>query len=318
MFSGVVLIAREGKPVFEHAYGMANMELAVPNTTATKFRIGSISKQFTAAAILLLAEQDKLDVDDLVCWHLAPCPKAWAEVTIEHLLTHHSGIPDPFSIPGFQETLALPTTLDKTVERYAGLPLTFPAGTKFAYSSAGYQVLALIVQRVSGKTYREFMHEKVFEPLGMHDTENDDNEKILPQRAAGYSKSKDGNIINAPLIHMSVPLGAGSMYSTVEDMLRWDNALAASQFLSDRSRAEMFRAHGVADWGDGVGYGWFMGKDKHGHAYAAHAGGINGFGAYVARHPEQKMLLVVLSNYSFAPLEEIARHVEELAMDEDH
>jgi CubicO group peptidase (beta-lactamase class C family) len=155
-FRGVVLVAHDGKPVFHAAYGLADEEWRIPNTTATKFRIGSITKQFTAAAILLLQQRGQLKLSDSLCKYLSNCPTAWAEITIAQLLGHTAGVSDIFALPGFTETLAVRTTLDKTIARLQERPLDFAPGTKFKYSNSGYLILARVVEKVSGKSYAEF------------------------------------------------------------------------------------------------------------------------------------------------------------------
>jgi D-alanyl-D-alanine carboxypeptidase len=312
-FSGVVLVARNGTPIIRKAYGLANIELQVPNQVDTKFRIGSVTKQFTAAAIMLLQERGRLTTSDPLCKHLPSCPAAWSQITLEHLLTHRSGIPDVFTVPGFMEAMAQPTTLEKIVAGLGERPLVFAPGSKFQYSNSGYQVLALVVETVSTQPYAEFMEENIFSPLRLTDTGTDRSESVLPNRAAGYSKDQEGKVINAAPIHMSVPLGAGSMYSTASDLLRWSEALWSGKLLKKESLNVIFAGHGTADWGDTVGYGWFMGKDKHGHAYAAQTGGINGFGAQIMRFPDQKLTIILLSNYSFAKLPEMANELEAIA-----
>jgi len=303
-FSGSILIARNGKVLLSKGYGMANRELNVPNTPQMKFRIGSLSKQFTAMAIMILQERGKLSVQDSVCKYVPDCPRGWAEITIHHLLTHTSGIQELLSFPDFRQTMALPSPVAQTVERFKNKPLDFKPGTKFKYSNSGYVLLGYIIERVSGQSYEAYLKENIFEPLKMSNSGSDHNDLIIENRAAGYTK-RDGVIINAPYIDMSIPTGGGSLYSTVEDLFLWDQALYTEKLITRKSLDVMFTPYTTADWGDGAAYGWFIGKNKSNHKYMGFLGGINGFAAQIMRYPDEKLLVVVLSNFSFAPVTDI-------------
>lgn len=303
-FSGSILIARNGKVLMSKGYGMANRELNVPNTTQMKFRIGSLTKQFTAMAIMILQERGKLSVQDSVCKYMPDCPRGWAEITVHHLLTHSSGIQDLLSFPDFQQTMALPSPVDQTVKRFQNKPLDFKPGTKFKYSNSGYVLLGYIIERASGQSYEAYLKENIFEPLKMLNSGSDHNDLIIKNRAAGYTK-RDGGIINAPYIDMSIPTGGGSLYSTVEDLFLWDQGLYTEKLVTKKSLAAMFTPYTTADWGDGAAYGWFIGKDKSDHKYMGFLGGINGFAAQIMRYPDEKLLVVLLSNLSFAPVSDI-------------
>ncbi len=186
-FSGCVLVAREGKVVFSKGYGLANAEYGIPNTPATKFRLGSITKQFTATAILMLEQQGKLKVEDAVRKYVDDCPGAWQPVTLHHLLTHTSGIPNFTSFPDYVRTMPLPSPPAETLKRFRDKPLAFEPGTKFSYSNSGYVLLGYIIERVSGRSYEEFLQKQIFGPLGMSDTGYDHPERVMPRRASGTS-----------------------------------------------------------------------------------------------------------------------------------
>ncbi len=310
-FSGSILIARNGVVLMSKGYGLANRELNVLNTPQTKFRIGSLTKQFTAMAIMILQERGKLSVQDSVCRYISNCPSTWTEITIHQLLTHTSGIPDLLSFPDFQQTMSMPSPVAQTVERFKNKPLDFKPGTKFKYSNSGYVLLGYLIERVSETSYEEFLRVNIFEPLKMFNSGSDHNDFIIKNRAAGYSK-RDGIIINAPFIHMSIPTGGGSLYSTVEDLFLWDQALYQGKLISKKSFDDMFTAYATADWGDKAAYGWFIGTDKSGHNYMGFLGGINGFAAQLMRYRDEKMLVVVLSNFSFAPVTDIESRLAEI------
>ena len=249
-FSGTVLVAKNGVPVFRKAYGLANREWDVPNTPDTKFRIGSNTKQFTATAILQLADSGKLSIDDPVSKYYSDAPAAWKGITIRHLLTHTSGIPSYTAIPHFFSGDA---RLDRTPEEIIKLtqdkPLEFEPGSKFAYDNSGYIILGYIVEKVSGEHYADYVQHHIFDPLGMTSTGYDVSETIIPKRASGYDWKKT-KFINTPYLSMTEPYSAGSLYSTVDDMLIWDQALYSGKPLSPRSLQEMF-----TDYGHGYGFG---------------------------------------------------------------
>ena len=228
-FSGSILIARDGKVLFSQGYGMANLEHDVPNTPQTKFRLGSITKQFTAMAIMILQERGKLNVQDKVKKYLPDAPKAWDEITIHHLLTHTSGIPNYTAFPEFLKTLPVRVTLKELIAKFKDKPLDFKPGEKFRYSNSGYVVLGQIIETASGQNYPTFMKEAIFDPLEMNDTGYDNATAIIKHRASGYTRRLGIVLTNCDYVDMSIPHAAGALYSTVEDLLKWDQALSARQ-----------------------------------------------------------------------------------------
>lgn len=238
-YSGSVLVARDGQPIISKGYGMANYELEVPNTPQTVFRIGSITKPFTATAVMMLQERGKLNVNDSICKYLSDCPAAWQPVTIRHLLTHTSGIPDYVSLPDYGKTMALPVTHASLIERFKDKPLEFAPGEKFNYSSSGYYLLGVVIERLSGKSYADFLQDNIFKPLGMTITGLDDNYRLIKNRASGYTAQGDG-FFNAPYIDMSIPFAAGALRSNAEDLLRFEQALDAEKLLKRKSLDEMY------------------------------------------------------------------------------
>jgi CubicO group peptidase (beta-lactamase class C family) len=294
-FSGVVLVAKDGKPVFRKAYGLANREWNVANTPETKFRLGSLTKAFTAAAILQLQEQGKLSVDDPISKHYPAAPEAWKAVTLKHLLTHTSGIPSYTGLPTFfAKESRTDRTPDEIVQLTASMPLEFEPGTKYAYDNTGYVLLGYVIERVSGERYADYVERHIFQPLGMKNSGYDSTEKITPLRAAGYDSTPTG-LINARFLSMSLPYAAGSLYSTVDDMLIWDQALRSDKVLKEASRKAMF-----SDYGNAYGFGWGLDK-RFDHARISHGGGINGFVTKFDRYPDDNLTVVVLSNVSNGP-----------------
>ncbi|HZN33747.1 MAG TPA: serine hydrolase [Pirellulaceae bacterium] len=310
-FSGSVLVAKGEQVLLAKGLGLANVEHEIPNTPQTKFRLGSITKQFTAMAILILQEQGKLSVEDLASKHVEGTPEAWKEVTIHHLLTHTSGIPSFTGLPGYRAAMPLPSPAAKTLDRVRELPLEFTPGEKFNYSNSGYVLLGQIIEKVSGKSYGEFLRESIFQPLGLADTGYDSPEKILPHRAAGYRREGDG-VANAPYLDMTIPHGAGALYSTATDLHRWSQALASSQLISSGAYEKMFTP-GKSNYG----YGWIIDK-QFGRQRMQHGGGINGFSTFIARYPDEKLCVVVLSNIEGTPAAMVASGLAAIALGEPY
>lgn len=310
-FSGSVLVARDGKPLVAKGYGLASIELGVPNAPQTKFRLGSITKQFTAAAILQLAEKGKLVVEDPVSKHMPDAPPAWQQVTIHHLLSHTSGIPSFTSMPDYRKTVMMPTTMDGLLARFRDKPLEFDPGTKYRYSNSGYVLLGYLVEKISGRTYEQYVKENIFDPLGMRSTGYDRFRTVLPMRAAGYARLGDSPL-NASYIDMSIPHGAGALYSTVEDLLLWDQGLYGDKVLSGASRERMYKP--VLD---DYAYGWAT-RPVFNRRVAAHGGGIEGFSTFIHRFLDDKVTVIVLSNFEGAPSGRIARDVAAIVFGEKY
>jgi CubicO group peptidase (beta-lactamase class C family) len=294
-FTGSALVARDGKVIISRGYGMANVEWDIPNTPQTKFRLGSITKQFTAASILLLQERGKLNVQDPVCKYVTDCPKAWEPVTIHHLLTHTSGIPsytDVKSPEEFRKMSLTQVTPAGFVDSFKSKPLEFAVGEKMKYNNSGYFMLGYIIEKVSGQSYEAFLQENIFTPLKMANTGYDTHERILKQRATGYSRRKDARI-NSDYLDMTVPYAAGSLYSTVEDLFAWNEALFSDKLLSAKSREAMMTVDK-----NNYAYGLTV-NQQHNRRVVAHGGGINGFNTILARFPEEKVTVVVLRNADY-------------------
>jgi CubicO group peptidase (beta-lactamase class C family) len=288
-FSGSILVAENGQPVVSLGYGMANLELAVPNTPQTVFRVGSVTKQFTAMAIMILQERGKLRLGDPVSQYLTDCPAAWQPITVRHLLTHTSGIPSYTNFPDFARTAVLPTSSAEMFGMLKDKPLDFAPGEKFAYSNSGYYLLGLVIERASGKPYADFLRESIFTPLGMNQTGYDNPSRIIRNRAAGYARQV-GETVNAAYMDMTIPYAAGALYSTTEDLLRWDRALYTENLVSQKSLDEIFTPNQ-----GGYGYGWMIGT-RFDRKVIAHGGGIYGFAAHLDRFPADRVTVIVLGN----------------------
>jgi CubicO group peptidase (beta-lactamase class C family) len=306
-FMGSVLVARGEDVLFNKSYGSANLEWDIDNTPATKFRLGSITKQFTAAAILLLEERGKLETDDPVKSHMLDAPAAWDEITIFHLLTHTSGIPSFTGFSEYRELKMFDTPVEKTVAAFRDRPLEFTPGEKMAYSNSGYLLLGYLVEKISGQGYAEFLEENIFKPLGMAHSGYDSNKTVIPHRASGYARPGDGPVVNADFIHMSIPHGAGALYSTTGDLLRWEQGLYGGKMLSKESLQKMITPF-KNDYALGV-----IVKKVEGRERIAHGGGIEGFNTSLDYYPGSKVSTVVLSNLNTRVVDEISLHLGKLA-----
>lgn len=294
LFSGSILIALDGEPIISKSYGMANVELDAPNTPSTVFRLASLSKQFTATAIMMLQERGKLNVHDFACKYLAECPMAWQPITIRHLLTMTHGIPN-ISAAEIGSLRGLPIPMDQWYEVTSKKPLEYTPGEKFKYLNAGYTVLGLIIERVSGKSYGEFLRENIFTPLGMQRTDYEDPLRIIKNRAIGYKQLPGDPIANVPYREIIRMYAAGGIHSTTEDLLLWDKALYTDKLLSKKSRDEMFTPFKDMYPGKSYAYGWWT-SQKFGRQEIAHGGNATGFITYIARYPADRVTVIVLSN----------------------
>jgi CubicO group peptidase (beta-lactamase class C family) len=286
-----LLVLRDGQPVVRRGYGLANLETRTAATAATNYRLASITKQFTAAAILLLVQDDALGLDDKVRTWLPTLPAATDGITIRHLLTHTSGLIDYEDVIPEETTrqlrdadvLRLLTTQDRTY---------FAPGTGYRYSNSGYALLALIVERASGRSFQAFLHERIFQPLGMqHTLAYVQEEGAIPNRAIGYSEIH-GRWQRTDQSLTSAVLGDGGIYSSIDDLARWDAALYDDRLLSDASRRLAFTAHtGTDDPDVAYGFGWRITGDT-----LWHSGESIGFRNVIVRYPMQHVTVILLSN----------------------
>lgn len=317
LFNGSVLVADDGEVIFSDGFGMANMEYDIPNEPDTKHRLGSITKQFTATLILQLVEQGKLELNQPISKYLPNYKGPAADkVTIHHLLNHSSGIPSYTSFPGFFDEFSRdPYSPKEFVKTFADSTLQFTPGERFAYNNSGYFLLGHIIEEVTGKTYEQVLQENILDPLNMKNTGYDHHATILKKRASGYEKNGEG-YVNAPYLDMSLPYAAGSLYSTVEDLYKWDSALYTDKILSEESKKLMFSPQ-ITQGNTKYGYGWMINKlpvgtTKDSVEVIAHGGGINGFNTLIARFPEENDLVVLLNNTGGTKLQEMAMSINNI------
>jgi len=292
LFSGSVLIAHQGDVLLSQGYGLADREQKLSNIPKTRFRIGSLTKQFTAMAILILQVQGKLQVQDFICSYIADCPAAWEDITIHHLLTHTSGIGEIYLWKDYNRTKATPTSPEQLLARLRSLPMDFQPGERYSYSNSGYILLGYIIEQISGQSYEAFLQQAIFTPLNMHDTGVDHN---INEVAVGYADQYSTE--PADFVDASTEHGAGALYSTVEDLFLWDRALYTEQLVPRAQLEQMFTPHVTIPNRGGAtyGYGWrFMNED--GRPVIEHTGMINGFVSIITRYPEDQIVIIILSN----------------------
>jgi CubicO group peptidase (beta-lactamase class C family) len=305
-FMGAVLVARDSEVILSKGYGSANLEWSVPNTPSTKFRLGSLTKQFTAASILLLEERGKLTLDDSIKKFIPDAPGEWDKITIFNLLTHTSGIPNFTSLPDYKSLKLDEMPVAKTIATVRDKPLDFLPGEKMSYSNSGYLVLGHVIETVTGASYEKFVTDNIFTPLGMKDSGYDSNTAIIARRAAGYMPSATGPV-NAGFIHMSIPHAAGALYSTTEDLLRWEQGLFAGKVVSPASLAKMTTPF-KNDYALGV-----VVQTASGRKVIQHGGGIDGFNTFLAYYPDDKLTVAVLANINGQAPNQIATKLADLA-----
>jgi CubicO group peptidase (beta-lactamase class C family) len=288
-FTGAVLVARKGRILFRHAYGMSNYELRVANSPATRFHVASVSKPFTAIAILQLEEQGRLRVSDPVARFIPDFPNG-DKIKLEHLLTHSSGIPNVNDLPDYDTFARSPHTVEQLVAKFAGLPLDFQPGSDYHYSNSNYNLLALILEKVTGENYGDYVRKHVLERAGMENSGHDGEAlRLIPLAASGYEPANISSYEKAPYLDWSNKTGNGSLYSTVDDLYHFDRALNTDLLLKAATRRRYFLE------GRGNCYGWFQRK-RSGHRVMSSNGRSPGFTALLDRYLDDDVTVIVLSN----------------------
>ncbi|MFI5170877.1 MAG: serine hydrolase [Chitinophagales bacterium] len=306
-------VAKNGKIIYEGAFGMANLELDEPMQIDNVFRIGSITKQFTAVAILQLMEKGKLKLDDEITKFIPDYPMQGKKITIEHLLTHTSGIQSYTSMKDYMTRMTLDLSPTEMIDHFKNEPMQFDPGTAWEYSNSGYFLLGYIIEKISGKTYGEYLQENFFDPIGMTNSYYGSEITIIKNRVGAYSKSEYG-IINAPPLSMTQPFAAGSIQSTVRDLFKWHQALHSYKVIKKESLEKAFTNYSLNNGTKtGYGYGWFLQYIQESPTIE-HGGGINGTLTMSIYLPDEDVFVAVFSNCDCNEPEDIAAKMAAFAI----
>ena len=310
-FNGAVLIAKNGEILLSEAFGTANFTFNITHTIDTKFRIGSLTKGFTSTAILQLEERGLLSVEDSITKYIEEISYG-EKVTIHHLLNHTSGISNftnwPNYWPDMMRKLINKQDMVKLLKQYS---LEFKPGEQYSYTNSGYILLAIIIEKITGLSFKEYIHKYICQPLQMYNTGcEDESREIIETLATGYTIC--GDVIPAEYIDMSIPSGAYGMYSTVIDLFKWHKALRGNEIISEVSRQKMFTGYL-----NNYGYGWAIEREREGYISTSHFGDINGFVNYMIRYEKDNVCIIVLSNINITPVIEIANNIAKIVKGEE-
>jgi len=293
-FSGTVLVSKDNKVLFKKAYGYSNLESKTPNQANTAFHIASVSKTFTAAAILILEQKGLLTTNDFLSKYIPDFPSG-DKISIHHLLTHTSGITNVNNLPEYEAASQTHQTPASLIDLFKNKPLEFQPGEKYQYSNSNYNVLAYLIEKVSGKAYGEFLTENIFKPLNMSRSRHHDNmSQVIPDCAQGYAPEGLTGIQKSTYLDWSSKTGNGSLVTTVDDLLNWNKALEGNRILSEKSKTKMFTKYVES------GYGWYLKKQLNKNCIYMN-GRSPGFTSYLSMYPDEKVCVVVLSN-NYAPV----------------
>lgn len=304
----VVMVIRDGEPVLTESYGLANVEERVPVTSRTNFRLASVTKQFTAMAVLMLVERGELDLDDSLLDVFPDFPPFAADITVRHLLQHTSGLLDYESLMA-EDATAQVLDADVLAMMKATEGTYFPPGTEYRYSNSGYAVLAMVVERVSGQSFARFLEENIFRPLGMdRSVAYEKGVSTVENRAYGYTVGEDG-VRFSDQSPTSAVLGDGGVYSSVEDLLKWDRALGSGELI----HANLLRQAWTPGPGD-YGFGWWIDRYR-GRRRVHHYGSTSGFRNFLQRFPDDGLTVVVLTNRAEPDVRPLGEKVADLFLE---
>ncbi len=290
-----IVVRKDGRTIFRKGYGMADLELGVPVEPDMVFRLGSITKQFTAVSVLMLAANGKLALGDPITKYLPDVPTGGKTITVEHLLAHTSGIKSYTNMEEWLSMWRKDMTPGEIIALSKDKPLEFDPGTRWNYNNTGYVILGALIEKVSGETYEGFVNAHIFAPLGMKHSHYGSVEPVIPRRVPGYQKGKDG-FINAPYLSMTQPYAAGSLISSVDDLAVWNDAVFSGKLVRKEWLDRAFTPYRLADGeSSGYGYGWFVSNDR-GHLSIEHGGGIHGFTSYEMTFPADSLFIGILTN----------------------
>lgn len=309
---GAFMIAKNGKPIYQKAFGKANLELDVDLRPESVFQIGSMTKQFTAIAIMILQEQGKLNVNEPISKYIIDYP-AGEKITIHHLLTHTSGIKDFTKMKTLREIAQKEMTPKMMVDFFKNEPVDFVPGEKFDYNNSGYVVLGYIIELVSGETYEDFIRKHIFEKVGMSQSYYASDRQVISKRAYGYHKKEHG-FVNKTVISFSVPFSSGSLMSSLGDMLKWQNALNNHVLLNAENTKKVFSKYKLNSGEEFTyGYGWHI-KDLNGTPSREHGGSVFGFKSMGVYIPSEDIYVVGFSNCDCHSPTQITRDIAAMAL----
>jgi CubicO group peptidase (beta-lactamase class C family) len=312
--SASIAIVRDSQIIKAKGYGLANVELNVQASKDTVYEIGSMTKQFTATAIMMLVEEGKVSLDDPVKKYFPAAPETWQHITIKHLLNHTSGIQNHVAVPEFMNLfqtnvgLFQPSlTRAELIKLFFKLPLEFKPGETWAYDNTGYYLLGIIVEQSSGKSFWQFLDERIFKPLGMTNTRSTDPRPIIPNRASGY-EWQNNSFENRSVLTPFVAFSAGALLSTAADLARWDAALYTETLLKKSSLEQMWasaKTNNGATAPFSYGFGWFIDR-YHGHRIVQHSGGTPGFSSVIYRFIDDRLTVIILTNHADRIVDQMA------------
>ncbi len=310
---GIFMVAQKGKPVYQKAFGMANLELDAKLNTNSVFQIGSMTKQFTAIAVLMLEERGKLKVSDPISKYIPSYPNG-NNITIHNLLTHTSGIRDFTKMKTLQDIAQKEMTPEQMVNFFKNEPVDLAPGEKFEYNNSGYVILGYIIEIVSGETYEDFIKKNIFDKVEMINSYYATDRKIIKNRAYGYHK-KDYGYVNKTVINFSVPFASGSLMSTLDDMLKWQNALNQNLLLTSKEETKAFSKYTLNDGKEiEYGYGWHL-KNINGIATREHGGSIFGFKSMAVYIPSEDIYVLGFSNCDCNSPTQLVKDIAKLSLE---
>ncbi|MBC8163680.1 MAG: beta-lactamase family protein [Roseiflexaceae bacterium] len=305
LFHGAVLVARGNRIILSKGYGPADLDRGITNSANTRMRIASLTKQFTAMATLQLVDQGKLRVDDLVCQYIEQCPERWSAITVRMLLNHTHGLPNYTDFPSFERDQMKPITVEQLLDRLRGQWPVWTPGESYHYGNSGYVLLGAIIERISGQSYAEFLRSQIFAPLGMHNT----GVTYAPEPGGKWALPYQSFSRLAPPLHTSTLYASGALYSTVEDMYRWDQALYTNKLVSAELRKQMFTP-GLGRYG----FGWKIVEDS-GRLRVGHPGEMDGCKSVILRYPNEQVTVIVIANMHAADADGIAAYLARITLD---
>ncbi len=307
-----ILVAKDGKPIYRKAFGKANLELNIPMTPENVFELGSITKQFTAVAILMLMEEGKLSLSDEITRFIPDYPTQGKKITVHHLLNHTSGIKSYTDMASFRKLARTDMTPMELINAFKNEPMDFDPGEQWRYNNSGYILLGYIIEKVSGKSYENFIEENIFRKLGMTHSWYGSKGEIIPKRASGYQPAA-GGFANADYLSMTLPYAAGSLMSTVDDMLIWNQAIHNNKLVTKENRQKAFTNYALNN-GEPMNYGYGWGPNEiNGNPSVEHSGGIFGYTTMGIYLPAENLYVIVLTNNSAVSPGDVAIKIAALA-----